>query len=181
MSLDFNNLQRYMTRRILFALLLLAVGCRAQAPAPSDVNRRVERQVRSALQAPPYVKIEVKDRQPSKNFAGYDDLTVMLSANEHSQPVHFLISKDNQTMYSMTKMDLSKDPYQAVMEKIDVAGRPVRGNKDAKVDGKNVEMEVTPFIDHGRTIVPLSFIQETLNLNIEFDPATGHVLITPIK
>jgi protein-disulfide isomerase len=122
-----------MTRRILFALLLLAVGCRAQAPAPSDVNRRVERQVRSALQAPPYVKIEVKDRQPSKNFAGYDDLTVMLSANEHSQPVHFLISKDNQTMYSMTKMDLSKDPYQAVMEKIDVAGRPVRGNKDAKV------------------------------------------------
>jgi hypothetical protein len=55
------------------------------------------------------------------------------------------------------------------------------GNKDAKVDGKDVEMEVTPFIDRGRTIVPLSFIQETLSLNIEFDPATGHVLITPIK
>jgi hypothetical protein len=55
------------------------------------------------------------------------------------------------------------------------------GNKDAKVNGNKVEMEVAPFIDRGRTIVPLSFIQETLSLNIEFDPETGHVLITPIK
>ena len=55
------------------------------------------------------------------------------------------------------------------------------GNKDAKVDGQAVEMEVAPFIDRGRTIVPLSFIQETLKVNIEFDPETGHVLITPIK
>jgi hypothetical protein len=55
------------------------------------------------------------------------------------------------------------------------------GNKDAKVNGNKVEMEVAPFIDRGRTIVPLSFIQETLNVNIEFDPETGHVLITSAK
>lgn len=55
------------------------------------------------------------------------------------------------------------------------------GNKDAQVDGNKVEMEVAPFIERGRTIVPLSFIQETLKVNIEFDPETGHVLITPIK
>ncbi len=122
-----------MTRRILVALILLAVGCRAQAPAPQDLNRRVERQVRSVLQAPAYVKIEVTDRKPSDKFAGFDDLTVMLSAGEHKQPVHFLISKDNQTMYSMSKIDLSKDPYQAIMDKIDTTGRPVRGNPAAKV------------------------------------------------
>jgi hypothetical protein len=55
------------------------------------------------------------------------------------------------------------------------------GNKEAKIDGKPVEMEVAPFLDRGRTIVPLSFIQETLKVNIEFDPETGHVLITSIK
>lgn len=55
------------------------------------------------------------------------------------------------------------------------------GNKDAKIDGQTVEMEVAPFIDHGRTVVPLSFIRETLNVEIEYDKATGHVLITPIK
>ena len=122
-----------MSRRILFVLLLLAVGCRAQAPAPSEVNRRVERQVREVLQAPPYVGITVTDRQPSKDFPGFDDLTVTLSANERKQAVHFLISKDNSTMYSMSKMDLTKDPYQTVMDKIDTTGRPIRGNKDAKV------------------------------------------------
>jgi protein-disulfide isomerase len=122
-----------MSRKILFALLLLAVGCRAQAPAPSEVNLRVERQVREVLQAPPYVNITVTGRQPSKEFTGFDDLTVTLSAAEHTQTVKFLISKDNQTMYSMSKMDLSKDPYQAVMDKIDTTGRPIRGNKDAKV------------------------------------------------
>jgi protein-disulfide isomerase len=122
-----------MSRKFLFVLLLLAVGCRAQAPAPSEVNLRVERQVREVLQAPPYVHITVTDRQPSKDFTGFDDLTVTLSANEHKQTVKFLIAKDNQTMYSMSKMDLTKDPYKAVMDKIDTAGRPVRGNKDAKV------------------------------------------------
>jgi protein-disulfide isomerase len=122
-----------MSRKILFALLLLAVGCRAQAPAPSEVNLRVERQVREVLQAPPYVNITVTGRQPSKEFTGFDDLTVTLSAAEHTQTVKFLISKDSQTMYSMSKMDLSKDPYQAVMDKIDTTGRPIRGNKDAKV------------------------------------------------
>jgi len=55
------------------------------------------------------------------------------------------------------------------------------GNKDAKIDGQTVELEVAPYIDRGRTIVPLSFIRETLNVDIEYDKATGHVLITPIK
>ncbi len=133
MSLDFNAVQRYMGRRILFALILLAVGCRAQSATPADLNRRIERQVRSALQAPSYVNIEVKDRKPSEKFAGYDDLTVMLSAGEHSQPVHFIIAKDNSAMYSMNKIDLMTDPYESVMSKIDTTGRPVRGNPNAKV------------------------------------------------
>jgi protein-disulfide isomerase len=122
-----------MSRRILLAVLLFSVGCRAQAPAPSELNLRVERQVRAVLQAPPYVHIEVTDRQPSKDFTGWDDLTVTLSAAEHKQPVHFLIAKDNSLMYSMSKIDLSKDPYKVVMDKIDTTGRPIRGNKDAKV------------------------------------------------
>ena len=122
-----------MSRRILIALVLMVVGCRAQSPVTPDLNRKVERQVRAVLRAPSYVKIEITDRKPSANFPGYDDLTVMLSAGEHSQPVKFLISKDDKTMYSMSKIDLTKDPYDAVMSKIDTTGRPVRGNPNAKV------------------------------------------------
>lgn len=55
------------------------------------------------------------------------------------------------------------------------------GDKTAKIDHKDVQLEVAPYIENGRTIVPLSFIQEMLHVNIQYDPATGHVLITSIK
>src|SRR3954464_12414110 len=99
MSFHFSDLQRYMVRRIFVVLMLLAVGCTAQMPPQAEVNRRVERQVRSMLDAPSDVKIEVGDRQPSKEFTGLDELTVTLSKDEHSQKVHFFITKDSQTMY----------------------------------------------------------------------------------
>lgn len=55
------------------------------------------------------------------------------------------------------------------------------GDKNAKVNNLSVSMEVTPYIDRGRTIVPLSFIHEALNVDVQFDKETGHVLITSIK
>jgi len=55
------------------------------------------------------------------------------------------------------------------------------GTRVAKVDQQNVDLELAPYVEKGRTIVPLSFIQETLKVNVEYDKATGHVLITSIK
>ncbi|MBA3726923.1 MAG: hypothetical protein H0W86_10835 [Armatimonadetes bacterium] len=52
------------------------------------------------------------------------------------------------------------------------------GGLYAKVNGKEFKLEVVPFLEKGRTIVPLSFISEALNFNVDFDPATRHVLIT---
>ncbi len=45
----------------------------------------------------------------------------------------------------MTKMDLSKDPYAEVMNKIDIKGRPVRGNPNAKVVVVNYDDFECPF------------------------------------
>jgi len=55
------------------------------------------------------------------------------------------------------------------------------GDRDAKVNAMTVTMEVTPYIDHGRTIVPLSFIHDALGVNVEYDKETNHVLITSVK
>jgi hypothetical protein len=52
------------------------------------------------------------------------------------------------------------------------------GEINAKVDGKSVALELAPFIDRRRTIIPLSFIRECLNVEVDIDPVTGHVLIT---
>lgn len=55
------------------------------------------------------------------------------------------------------------------------------GDKFAKVGNSLIELEVSPFIERGRTIIPLSFLHETLNVNIEVDGKTGMVLITKSK
>ena len=45
----------------------------------------------------------------------------------------------------MTKLDLSKDPFAEVMKKIDVNGRPTRGNSEAKVVAVNYDDFECPF------------------------------------
>ncbi|MEQ1933877.1 MAG: copper amine oxidase N-terminal domain-containing protein, partial [Fimbriimonadaceae bacterium] len=55
------------------------------------------------------------------------------------------------------------------------------GDRIGRVNKIDVDLEIAPFIERGRTIVPLSFIQQGLNVNIEYDSATGHVFITSAK
>ncbi|MCW5941549.1 MAG: hypothetical protein KIS66_04915 [Fimbriimonadaceae bacterium] len=55
------------------------------------------------------------------------------------------------------------------------------GDKMAKINSLPVDMEIRPYIERGRSIVPLSFIKDTLDVEVEYDPETGHVLITSAK
>ena len=55
------------------------------------------------------------------------------------------------------------------------------GEKTARINDLPVSLEVAPFLERGRTIVPLSFIRDSLNVEVEYDPSTGHVLITTKK
>ena len=135
-------------QRIFFALalLLLCIGCAAQSNN-SDLNLRIEREIRLKFDIPPNVDIRVGERKPS-DIAGFDTLQVSFAGPQvrNGSEVHeFLISKDDKTLARMTRYDISQDPYQAIMSKIDVAGRPVRGNKDAKVTVVNFDDFECPF------------------------------------
>lgn len=55
------------------------------------------------------------------------------------------------------------------------------GDKNAKVNSLSVTLETAPYLDRGRTIVPLSFLSDALDVTIEYDKETGHVLITNKK
>jgi protein-disulfide isomerase len=120
-------------RRLFLCVVLLAVGCRAQAPASPELERSIDKQVHATFNLPPYVGVTVVERKPSEQFAGYDKLSVMLKAGEQSQKRDFLLSKDGKTLLSVVTMDLTRDPQAETMAKIDLRGRPVRGNQDAKV------------------------------------------------
>src|SRR5207245_9103088 len=108
-------------RRSILALLLICLGCSAQS-APTDVAQRVERQVRAFYSIPPHVKITLSPLKPSE-FPNYDALTITFDSGDKKQNYDFLLSKDGQTLFHMTKLDLNKDPYAAVKQKIDLNGR----------------------------------------------------------
>lgn len=54
------------------------------------------------------------------------------------------------------------------------------GQKMATVNEDRISLDLAPYIDRGRTIVPLSFFQDALNVTVEYDKATNHVLITSL-
>jgi protein-disulfide isomerase len=134
-------------------VLLISFGGVAQS-VPTDVNQRIEREVRSHYTVPPHVKILVGSLKPSE-FPNYDALTITFDGGDKKQTFDFLLSKDDKTLIRLTKLDLSKDPYAEVMKKIDVKGRPVRGNKDAKVVVVNYDDFECPYCSRAhQTLFP---------------------------
>ncbi|CEK15695.1 copper amine oxidase family protein [Chthonomonas calidirosea] len=51
------------------------------------------------------------------------------------------------------------------------------GHKTATVNDQSLKMQTAPYIDRGRAIVPISFVKDALNVNVQYDPQTGHILI----
>ena len=131
------------TRRAALVLLVICLGCSAQS-APPEVARRIEQQVRSYYTIPPKVKVILGPTKPSE-FPNYDALTITFDGGEKKQTYDFLLAKDGKTLLRMTKLDLSKDPYAEVMKKIDLSGRPTRGNAKAKVVAVNYDDFECPF------------------------------------
>jgi protein-disulfide isomerase len=133
-------------RRAFLVLMLICLGCSAQSPpaAPADIAHMVERQVRVHYSLPPDVKVVLGPLRSSE-FADYDAMTVTFASPRKKQDFEFLLSHDHKTLLRITKMDLSADPYAEVMKKIDVSGRPTRGNKEAKVTVVNYDDFECPF------------------------------------
>lgn len=129
--------------RILLTCLLICLGCAAQSTS-SDLTERIERHVRAYYNAPPHVKIVVGPLRASE-FSNYDAITVTLEDGGKKNQAEFLLSKDQKTLIRTARMDLTKDPYAEVMKKIDLSGRPVRGNRGAKVVAVNYDDFECPF------------------------------------
>jgi protein-disulfide isomerase len=132
--------------RFLAGLLVLGLtaGCRAQSTTPSGpdpaLNRRIEILVRSQYDMPADVIINLGARTPSQ-FTGYETLPVTITRGSKSQVVNFLISADSTKLVHLDTFDLTKDPADA----IPTAGRPIRGNPNAKVTVINFDDLECPY------------------------------------
>ena len=132
-----------LARKAFGVLLLVCLGCSAQS-VPPDTLKLIERQVRSIYHLPPEYRVEVGPLEHSE-FPNYDAVKISLVKGSHRDTLDFLLSQDRKTLIRMNKMDLTKDPNEEMMKKIDVQGRPVRGNKDAKVTVVNYDDFQCPY------------------------------------
>ncbi len=137
-------------KRLAVLLLLVSAGCSAQQNVSPELKTRIQRQIQAQYDFPPDVKIDVGPRRPS-DFPTYDTVTVTLSARGKDQKIDFLLSQDGKTLARVTKIDLTKDIYTERMNKIDVKGRPVRGNPNAKVTIVNFDDLQCPFCSRMHT------------------------------
>jgi protein-disulfide isomerase len=140
-------------KRVCLFFLLICLGCSAQL-TPNELSQRIERQLRVTYNVPATVKVIISGLHPSE-FPNYDAFTVTFDGDGNKKNFDFLVSKDQKTLIRMTKMDLSKDPYAEVMKKIDLKGRPVRGNPNAKVTVVSYDDFECPFCSQvHRTLFP---------------------------
>lgn len=131
-------------RRSFLFLFLICLGCSAQSTVPADTSKLIERQIRSSYHLPSNVQIEVGALTPS-DFPNYDAVKLTFADGTKKKEYDFLLSKDHKTLIRMTKFDLTKDPNQELMSKIDLKNRPTRGNKNAKVVVVNFDDFQCPF------------------------------------
>lgn len=125
--------------------LAVAAGCKAQTTSPQALSdptltRHIEVMVRSQFNVPQDYTVTVGARKPSQ-MPGYDDLPVTVARGSKSTVVNFLLSTDNTRLARLETFDLTKDPAFA----INVTGRPVRGNPDAKVTFINFDDLECPY------------------------------------
>lgn len=130
----------------LFLCLAVIPGCKAQSAGTSgqllepEVARRIQKEVRSRYSVPPQVDISLSAPQAS-DVPGYEKVVITFSHGEKKDAFDFLISKDRKTLARLEKIDISQD----LMSKINVQGRPVRGDSQAKVVIVNFDDFQCPF------------------------------------
>jgi protein-disulfide isomerase len=132
-------------RRAFVLLLLICMGCVAQS-APTDLAKKMERQIRATYKVPAEVKISIGAPSNNPEFPNFESVIVTVdNGNGKKQDLTFLISKDHSSMMRVTKFDLTKDPFAEALNKMEIKGRPTRGAKDAKVVVVNFDDFECPF------------------------------------
>lgn len=141
-----------------FLLLLAATGgCKAQSQTALDpvVLHRIQTEIRSRYNVPSQIEIAVGNPQTA-DLPGYDKIVVTFKGGDHTSTHDFLISKDRKTLAHLETIDISQD----FMAKIDVKGRPVRGNPNAKVTIVNFDDFQCPYCSRMHsTLFPALFQQ----------------------
>ncbi len=115
-----------------------------------EVSRRISEYFGKSVT--PGVGLRVTDLAPAE-VPGWNKGTLEVSAGGNTQNMSFLVSQDGRYFISGEVTDLTVDPLQAVMQKIDLKDEPARGPADAKVTIVEYSDFQCPFCSRGYQIV----------------------------
>jgi len=105
----------------------------AKSAAPADIEK-VGRSIEEyfAKTVTPGITLKASAIAPSE-VPGWNKGSLEVLAGGNTQTIPFLVSTDGRYFMSGELTDLTVDPLQAIMQKIDLKDRPARGPADAKV------------------------------------------------
>lgn len=117
---------------------------------PEEVAKRIEEYFTKSVT--PGIALKASGMTPS-DVPGWNKGTLDVDAGSTKQSIPFLVSTDGRYFISGEVTDLTVDPLQATMKKIDLTGRPSRGPADAKVTIVEFSDFQCPFCSRGYQIL----------------------------
>ncbi|HKV92229.1 MAG TPA: thioredoxin domain-containing protein [Candidatus Angelobacter sp.] len=112
-------------------VISIFLGCRNLRTTPTldaRTDRQIELTIRSQYDIPADYGVAF-GRARASNVPGYDELPVTFSHGDKHVDFAFLLSHDRRWLARLQKLDLHED----LSGGIDIDGRPLRGNPEAKV------------------------------------------------
>jgi protein-disulfide isomerase len=120
--------------RFLAVVATLIVGCGGQSRAPAGddtINQRVVEYFGKAVTTPG-VTFTVTKIEPAE-MPGWRRGHLEAALGDQKQDIPFYVSDDGRYLFRGEAIDLTVDPFVALMKKIKLDGAPTRGPSDAKV------------------------------------------------
>jgi protein-disulfide isomerase len=117
---------------------------------PDEIAKRIEEFFTKSVT--PGITLKANAIAPSK-VPGWNKGVLDVDANGNKQSVPFLVSPDGKYFISGEVTDLTVDPLEATMKKIDLGGRPARGPSDAEVTIVEFSDFQCPFCSRGYQIL----------------------------
>jgi protein-disulfide isomerase len=122
----------------------------APTAKPEEIATRIEEYFTKSVT--PGISLKASGIGPSE-VPGWNKGSLDVDANGNKQSIPFLVSPDGKYFISGEVTDLTVDPLQATMAKIDLKGRPSRGPADAKVTIVEFSDFQCPFCSRGYQIL----------------------------
>ncbi len=118
--------------------------------------------------------------------ANHNDITLLINGKKVVLEQNIIIENGRVLVpYSLIAKDLGAvSNWDSSSKKVTVKieGKLIEikiGNKTAMINGKAVELDVPPMIRNDRTMIPLRFVAESLNYNVDYDREKREVTLSP--